>query len=191
MIAFDNRDCGLSGAIRVRKRPNLLLADRRGVAHGCRCARRTRSTTWPPTPSACSTRWESARAHVVGASMGGMIAQVVAAASPAARAEPHLDHVVERQPTVSQARPAREQALLSRPSRPGRSRERDPASDRRLRRHRQPGRIPTDHGGAAPAHRAQRAPRLLPCGRCAPAARDHRLRRSAPAAARKSPRRRW
>ena len=46
-------------------------------------------------------------AHLVGASMGGMIAQEIALSFPAARALADLDHVDDRQSDVCRRRPAR------------------------------------------------------------------------------------
>ena len=48
----------------------------------CRCTRRIRWPTWPPTHSACSTRWASTERTSCGASMGGMVAQHMAAGRP-------------------------------------------------------------------------------------------------------------
>ena len=56
-------------------------------------------------------------AHVVGASMGGMIAQTLALPAPGARAVAHLDHVVDRQPETGPAKPEVMAALIRRPPR--------------------------------------------------------------------------
>ena len=56
------------------------------------------------------------RAHVVGASMGGMIAQTLAVAAPRAGALAHVDHVQHRQPRTGQPRRrAMYRSLLRRP----------------------------------------------------------------------------
>jgi len=53
VIRFDNRDCGhstrLRSAVSTRNLPGAIA--RRCCA--CRCARPTRSTTWPTTPPRC------------------------------------------------------------------------------------------------------------------------------------------
>ena len=66
---------------------------------------RTCCATWPPTRSVCSTRSTSTRAHVVGASMGGMIAQTLALDAPSAGALADVDHVDDRQPRPAAAAP--------------------------------------------------------------------------------------
>ena len=47
--------------------------------------------TWATTPSGCSTPWTSARAHLVGASMGGMLVQTMALDQPGAVPEHDVD----------------------------------------------------------------------------------------------------
>ena len=78
VVRYDNRDVGLSTKFDAAGIPNVMRADapERRRRRRSRCP--TRSTTWPTTPRACSTRSASTRAHVCGASMGGMIAQTVA-----------------------------------------------------------------------------------------------------------------
>ena len=59
---------------RGARRPNVLAA----AWPACRAGAVPPRPTWPPTPSGCSTTSASSAAHVVGASMGGMIAQQLA-----------------------------------------------------------------------------------------------------------------
>ena len=53
-----------------------------------------------------------ASAHIVGASMGGMIAQTFAIAYPGEDAKPHVDHVDHGDPTVGQSSPEALGSLL-------------------------------------------------------------------------------
>ena len=66
---------------RAELRLHRLRQPRHGPLGPCRAALR-RSPRWPATRSPCSTRSRSRRAHVVGISMGGAIAQELALAHP-------------------------------------------------------------------------------------------------------------
>jgi pimeloyl-ACP methyl ester carboxylesterase len=71
VIRFDNRDCGLSTKFEGTSDFVALFAgDPSSVGP-------TGSRTWPTTPRRCSPSSGIAKAHVVGASMGGMITQAL------------------------------------------------------------------------------------------------------------------
>ena len=80
MIRFDNRDVGLSTKIDAPTSTSVRCSPRRSRASAAR--RRTCCRTWPPTPSALLDHLGIDRAHIVGASMGGMIVQTMAIEHP-------------------------------------------------------------------------------------------------------------
>lgn len=81
VIRFDNRDCGLSGRAPGKKRANLLLAM---AASALGLPVRTPYTLEDMAGDAVGLMDKLGidRAHIVGASMGGMIAQVLAVKFP-------------------------------------------------------------------------------------------------------------
>ena len=117
VIRFDNRDCGLSGKIHPKKRPNLLLAF---------------ASAWLKLPVRAPYTLEDMaadaiglldalgieRAHIVGASMGGMIAQVLAARYPQRVLSLTSIMSSSGNAKVSRAKPEAMKALLSQPSDP-------------------------------------------------------------------------
>jgi pimeloyl-ACP methyl ester carboxylesterase len=122
VIRFDNRDCGLSSKICVRRQPNFVAAL---AAAWLRLPVRTPYTLEDMGADAIGVldALGIPHAHVVGVSMGGMIAQIVAAL--------HGDRVLSLTSImsssggrrISQPRPDARRALLSKPADPG-----DPAS---------------------------------------------------------------
>jgi len=117
VLAFDNRDCGLSTRIRVRKTPNLLLQIARAWA------RMPVRSPYTLDDMAADTlglldALHVARAHVVGVSMGGMIAQVIAARYPERTASLTSIMSTTGNRRVSKSKPDARRALLSRPDDP-------------------------------------------------------------------------
>ncbi|MCP5296482.1 MAG: alpha/beta fold hydrolase [Zoogloeaceae bacterium] len=117
VIRFDNRDSGLSGKIHLAKKPNLLLAI---------------ASAWLKLPvRAPYTLNDMAgdtvglldalgieRAHIVGVSMGGMIAQVIAARYPQRVLSLTSIMSSSGNRAVSRSKPRALQALISQPSDP-------------------------------------------------------------------------
>lgn len=117
VIRFDNRDSGLSGKIHLKKRPNLLLAFASAWLKLPVRAPYTLNDMAADTVGLLDALGIG-RAHIVGASMGGMIAQVVAAIYP--RRVISLTSIMSSSgnPKVSRSRPRAMRALLSKPSDP-------------------------------------------------------------------------
>ena len=117
VIRFDNRDCGLSTKIRATKRTNLLLSL---AAAWLRLPVRAPYLLDDMAEDAVGLldALEIAQAHVVGVSMGGMIAQVAAARYP--RRVLSLTSIMSSSGNrkASRAKPKALQALLSKPPDP-------------------------------------------------------------------------
>jgi pimeloyl-ACP methyl ester carboxylesterase len=117
VIRFDNRDAGLSGRVTGGKRPNLVWA---------MLAARLRLPLRPPYTLADMAAdaiglidgLGIARAHVVGASMGGMIAQVLAARFPQRVLSLTSIMSSSGNPSISRPKGDALKALLSKPEDP-------------------------------------------------------------------------
>jgi pimeloyl-ACP methyl ester carboxylesterase len=117
IIRFDNRDSGLSSKIRVRRQPNLVAAL---TASWLRLPVRSPYTLDEMAADAVGLlrALDIPRAHVVGLSMGGMIAQVVAARYPERVLSLTSIMSSSGRRKVSQPRPDAKRALLSKPRDP-------------------------------------------------------------------------
>jgi len=114
VIRFDNRDCGLSSKVRVRRQPKLAAAL---AAAWLRLPVRAPYTLEDMADDAVGLLAALAipRAHVVGLSMGGMIAQVVAATYPERVLSLTSIMSSSGRRKVSQPRPDAKRAVLSKP----------------------------------------------------------------------------
>jgi pimeloyl-ACP methyl ester carboxylesterase len=114
VVRFDNRDCGHSAKIARGPRPNLPLAIARALLR-----LRVRAPYALDDMAADVTGLLDAlgiaRAHVVGVSMGGMIAQVMAARHPDRVRSITSIMASSGNPRVSLGKPAALRALLRRP----------------------------------------------------------------------------
>ncbi len=117
VIRFDNRDCGLSGRAPGKKRTRLLLAM---VAATLHLPVRTPYTLEDMAGDVLGLmdRLGIARAHIVGASMGGMIAQVLAARFPQRVLSLTSIMSTSGNRRVSKPTKAARKTLLSRPADP-------------------------------------------------------------------------
>lgn len=117
VIRFDNRDCGLSGRAPAKKRANLLLA-MAAAALGLPVRTPYTLEDMAADTVGLMDSLGIARAHIVGASMGGMIAQVLAAKFPQRVLSLSSIMSTSGNRRVSKpTRPARK-ALLARPADP-------------------------------------------------------------------------
>ena len=165
VIRHDNRDIGRSTHLDGAPIPSLV-----------QLARRDRNSPYTLADMAADSvgvldHLGIEQAHIVGASMGGMIAQTLAIRFPQRAAEPRLDHVQHR---LVLERPARAddvrgaaQALAEGPRGLHPARRRHVHQDRRLR-------LRARHRGPARDRDAQLRPRPRPARLAAPAVGDRR-----------------
>jgi pimeloyl-ACP methyl ester carboxylesterase len=117
VIRFDNRDCGLSSRTPGKKHPKLLLA-MAAAALGLRVRTPYTLDDMAADTVGLMDRLGIAQAHIVGASMGGMIAQVLAAKFP--RRVLSLTSIMSTSGNRKLSRPSKAagKALLARPADP-------------------------------------------------------------------------
>lgn len=122
VIRFDNRDCGLSSKIRVERQPNIVTA---AAAAWLRLPVRAPYTLDDMAADAVGLldALGVPQTHVVGLSMGGMIAQVMAARYPGRVLSLTSIMSSSGRRKAMRPRPAAKRALLSQPADPE-----DPAS---------------------------------------------------------------
>lgn len=118
VIRFDNRDSGLSTHIRARRRPGLL---RTIVGSALGLPPRVPYTLADMADDSAGLldALGIARAHIVGASMGGMIAQLMAVRHPAKVLSLTSIMSSSGNPRLSRPKLHAMRALLSRPAEPG------------------------------------------------------------------------
>jgi pimeloyl-ACP methyl ester carboxylesterase len=117
VIRFDNRDAGLSSKIHVRRQPNVVAAL---AASWLRLPVRAPYTLEDMAADTVGLLDALAipRVHIVGLSMGGMIAQVVAAMHPERVLSLTSIMSSSGNRKVSQPRPDAKRAILSKPPNP-------------------------------------------------------------------------
>ena len=158
-MRYDNRDVGLSTDFDKWGLPNIMEAFRK-LMKGEKVDAPYLLTDMAADAIGLLDALGIDRAHMVGASMGGMIAQIVAAKYPAAHALARLDHVDQRpaRPAGGQARGGGDAVGAARgPGARAAHRARHQAAHRRSAARA----IPTDPAEHARAGRAQRRPPLL------------------------------
>mgnify|MGYP000880671887 FL=1 len=117
VVRFDNRDCGLSGRAPGKRRGNLMLA-MAAAALGLPVKTPYTLADMAQDALGLMDRLGIARAHVVGASMGGMIAQVLAAEHPERVLSLTSIMSTSGNRRVSKPTPAARKVLLARPDDP-------------------------------------------------------------------------
>jgi pimeloyl-ACP methyl ester carboxylesterase len=114
VVCFDNRDCGRSEKFARGPRPNLPLAIGRSLL-GLKVRAPYTLDDMAKDVTGLLDALGIARAHVVGVSMGGMIAQVMAARFPGRVTSLTSIMASSGNPHVSLGKPAALRALLRRP----------------------------------------------------------------------------
>ena len=188
VVCFDNRDCGHSEKLPRGPRPNLPLAIGRALLRLKVRAPYTLDDMAKDVVGLLDALG-IARAHLVGVSLGGMIAQVMAVRFPDRVTSLTSIMASSGNPRVSLGKTGRDTRAAA-PARRPRRRGRHRPPRRRVRRDRQPG-LCNGPGLAARAVRARGASRLLPGGHRAANARAARHRRPPPGSCNGSARRRW
>ncbi|TRW81811.1 alpha/beta hydrolase [Mycolicibacterium sp. 018/SC-01/001] len=116
VIRFDNRDCGLSGKLRGQRPRGPLPLNMARSFVGLASPAPYRLEDMADDTAALLDHLEIDRAHVVGASMGGMIAQVFAARHAARTRSLGVIFSSNNQPALPPPGPQQLLAILSKPS---------------------------------------------------------------------------
>ena len=171
VIRFDNRDSGHSTKLRTTHQPNLQFAIARALMRLPVHAPYTLDDM-AADAAGLLTALGVERAHVVGASLGGMIAQVLAAKFPqrVLSLTSIMSSTGNPSPRVAFGSQRALRAILLRPSKIDDVTRADEPSDPGVQRHWQSG-LSTGPGAAAGASGACCSARLLPGGLDAAAAR--------------------
>ncbi|MBX7452119.1 alpha/beta fold hydrolase [Mycolicibacterium sp. 3033] len=120
VIRFDNRDCGLSGKLRGQRSTAALPLSMARSFLGIASPAPYRLEDMADDTAALADHLDIDRAHVVGASMGGMIAQVFAARHAARTRSLGVIFSSNNQPALPPPGPQQLLAILSKPSGTGR-----------------------------------------------------------------------